>query len=102
MKENAELLKENPSWKVVVEGYADVRGSDAYNLRLAQRRADATKAYLVKLGVSPDRIEAVGKGETSKFAAGSTAQAFQLNRRSHFIVMGSGSAPGARLIIIKQ
>jgi peptidoglycan-associated lipoprotein len=98
LEEDADTLKKNPNVTIVVEGYADIRGTNAYNLRLAQRRANATKAYLVKLGVDPSRIQAVSRGETSKFAAGSTEESFQLNRRSHFIpTKPSASLPGARI-----
>ncbi|MER3446168.1 MAG: hypothetical protein C4291_04710 [Candidatus Dadabacteria bacterium] len=97
LQEDAEILKKNPNVTIVIEGYADIRGTSAYNLRLAQRRANATKAYLVKLGIDPSRIQAVSRGETSKFAAGSTEEAFQLNRRAHFIPTKPGASPGARI-----
>jgi OmpA-OmpF porin, OOP family len=48
---------------VVITGYTDRIGSDAYNLRLSQRRADAVKAYLVSKGVSPTRLSTIGKGK---------------------------------------
>lgn len=48
---------------IVVTGYTDRIGSDAYNLRLSQRRADAVRDYLVAHGIPPGRIEAVGKGK---------------------------------------
>ncbi|GBD38835.1 Peptidoglycan-associated lipoprotein [bacterium HR37] len=99
LQQNAEILKANPDLRIVIEGYADIRGPAAYNLRLAQRRADAAKAYLVRLGIDPARIEAVGKGETTKFAAGTTEEAYQLNRRAHFIPLKPGAAPGARIIL---
>ncbi len=90
-------MKENPNVNILIEGYADIRGTDEYNLRLAQRRADATKAFLVKLGVDPTRIEAASRGETSRFAPGNEEEAYQLNRRAHFIPMRPGSIPGARI-----
>src|SRR3990172_6078069 len=43
LQENADVLKNNPNVTMVIEGYADIRGTPAYNLRLAQRRADAAK-----------------------------------------------------------
>ncbi len=97
LQENAEVLKNNPGMTVVIEGYADIRGSDAYNLGLAQRRANSAKAYLVNLGVDPSRIQTTSQGETTKFAAGSTEDAYQLNRRAQFVPVNSGAAPGARI-----
>jgi|SRR3990170_2146529 len=85
--ENAEILKNNPDISVVIEGYTDIRGTPEYNLRLAQRRADATKGYLVKLGVDPSRIITASGGETTQFAAGTTEEAYQLNNRADFFVV---------------
>lgn len=48
---------------VVIEGHTDVRGSDAYNLRLSQRRAMAVRSYLVAQGIDAVRLRAVGYGE---------------------------------------
>jgi peptidoglycan-associated lipoprotein len=91
-------LKKNPNVTVVIEGYADIRGTPAYNLRLAQRRADATKAYLVKLGIDPSRITTASGGETQQFGAGTTEESYQLNRRAHFTpTKPSASLPGARI-----
>ncbi len=97
LQENAEVLNNNAGMTIVIEGYADIRGSDAYNLGLAQRRADSAKAYLVNLGVDPNRIQTVTEGETSKFAAGSSEDAYQLNRRAQFVPVNPGAAPGARI-----
>ena len=48
---------------ILTTGYADRIGSDAYNLKLSQRRADAVKAYLVQKGVDAALIKSEGKGE---------------------------------------
>ena len=101
LRENAEILIQNPDMYILIEGYADIRGTDEYNLRLAQRRADATKAFLVSLGVAPSRITTASGGETTQFGAGTTEEAYQLNRRAHFIPVRPGSMPGARIFLKK-
>src|SRR3954454_5717787 len=52
----AELLNQNPGYKVRVEGNTDYIGSNRYNERLGQRRADAVKAFLVKYGARDSQI----------------------------------------------
>ncbi|MGE5443621.1 MAG: OmpA family protein [Ignavibacteriales bacterium] len=84
LREDAEIMKNNPGVLVVIEGYCDTRGTEEYNLALGQRRADSVKAYIVGLGVSPSKLEAVSKGETEQWAPGSTEEAYQQNRRAHF------------------
>ncbi len=83
LKEDAEIMRNNPGVFVVIEGYCDTRGTEEYNLALGQRRADSVKAYLVGLGVSPSKLEAVSKGETEQWAPGNTEEAYQQNRRAH-------------------
>jgi peptidoglycan-associated lipoprotein len=85
LEQNAKILKDNPDVNVVIEGYCDIRGTEEYNLALGQRRAEATKNYLVRLGVSPTRIQAVSRGETTQWAEGTSEDAYQQNRRAHFI-----------------
>lgn len=102
LDENADVINSKPSISVIIEGYADIRGSSAYNLRLAQRRADAAKAYLVRKGIDTSRIQTTSGGETTQFAAGSTEDSYQLNRRAHFVpTMGPTSSLGARIIFVE-
>lgn len=98
LEENAGVLSADPSMTVLIEGYADIRGTPAYNLALAQRRADSTKAFLVQLGIDPSRITTASGGETEQFGPGTTEEAYQLNRRAHFVVTSPMAKVGARLI----
>lgn len=60
----AKKLKDNPAMRIRIEGYASTPGTEAYNLVLSQRRADALKKLLVeKYGIDTGRIVAIGKGE---------------------------------------
>lgn len=58
------ILNDNPTWKVELGSHTDARGSDAYNIRLSQKRSDSAVGYIVKNGIAKDRIIAKGYGET--------------------------------------
>src|SRR5262249_39547419 len=77
----AEQLRAKPGARVAVEGYTDSGGSDAYNLKLSQRRAEAVMHYLVRKGVPADRLTARGFGKANPVATNSTAEGRALNRR---------------------
>ena len=68
LDEAAQILADNPSVRVTIEGHTDSKGSDAYNQRLSERRANAVKRYLVSKGIASDRLETVGKGEKEPIA----------------------------------
>jgi peptidoglycan-associated lipoprotein len=83
---NAELLKKNPRWVVTIEGHCDERGTAEYNLALGERRAIAVKTFLVSLGISPDRVRTISYGKEFPFDPAKTDEAFQKNRRGHFVI----------------
>jgi outer membrane protein OmpA-like peptidoglycan-associated protein len=83
------ILRDNPTIRVRIAGHTDSKGSDEYNMKLSQSRADAVKAYLVQNGsVDASRIESVGKGEIEPIATNDTDEGRSLNRRIEFIVLG--------------
>lgn len=94
LDQNANIIRSsgNKFQVVVIEGYCDIRGTEEYNLALGQRRADSAANYLIGLGISPSKVQAVSRGETEQFAAGTTEYDYQQNRRAHFVpAVGSPS-----------
>jgi OOP family OmpA-OmpF porin len=65
LKRNIQLLKENPRTHVRIAGYTSASGSEEYNRKLSERRANAVKDYLINEGIiTADRLSIVGYGET--------------------------------------
>jgi peptidoglycan-associated lipoprotein len=85
LSKTADFLKNYPQIKVNIEGHCDERGSTEYNLALGDRRANATKQYLVSLGISADRITTVSYGKEKPFCMESNEACWQQNRRGHFV-----------------
>ena len=84
--EAARVLKDNPSVKVSVDGYTDSIGSDAYNLRLSERRAQTVADNLVAGGISKSRLHVQGFGKTHPIADNKTKGGRALNRRVEIVV----------------
>jgi outer membrane protein OmpA-like peptidoglycan-associated protein len=69
LRENIQLLKDNPNAKVRIAGYTSLRGTEAYNQLLSERRAEAVEAFLIEEGgIDPARLTAIGYGETHPLA----------------------------------
>jgi peptidoglycan-associated lipoprotein len=85
IQKNVDYLKRWPSTRIMIEGHADSRGTNEYNLALAERRAAAVRDYLVSLGVPADRVTIVSKGEEQPFCTEEAESCWQQNRRGHFI-----------------
>jgi outer membrane protein OmpA-like peptidoglycan-associated protein len=85
------FLKEYPNVKVEIGGHTDSRGSDAYNLKLSQARAEAVRDYLIKVhNISPDRLIAKGYGERRLVVyPEKTEEDYQMNRRVEFTILGT-------------
>jgi peptidoglycan-associated lipoprotein len=71
---------------LTVEGHCDERGTDAYNMALGERRAEAAKAFLVNLGVNPSQISTISYGEERPADPGNTEEAWAKNRRASFVL----------------
>ena len=95
----AEFLKRSPR-PVSIEGYTDSRGSPKKNQALSEKRARAVADYLASQGVPADRLQAVGKGESSPIASNSTSSGRAENRRVEIVLqrpsetgLGGSSGP---------
>jgi len=86
LRELASYLSENDA-KVIVEGHCDERGTNEYNLGLGDRRANASKQYLVASGVSANKIETISYGEEKPQCEEKTESCWSKNRRAHFVVL---------------
>jgi peptidoglycan-associated lipoprotein len=87
LKKNAEFMKKNPQYKYLIEGHCDERGSNEYNIALGERRANATKKFLIGLGVDADRMITKSWGEEKPLDLGKTEAAYALNRRAEFFAI---------------
>ena len=84
-----EILKNYPNTKFSVEGHTDSDGSDAYNQKLSENRADAVKNALVNRGINADNLTTVGFGETKPVATNKTKAGKAKNRRTEVKSLGS-------------
>jgi outer membrane protein OmpA-like peptidoglycan-associated protein len=84
----AGILATHPDLRIEIEGHTDSTGSDEYNQRLSERRADSVRGYLSEQGISRAVVGTVGFGKTRPVATNGTAAGRQLNRRVEIIVSG--------------
>lgn len=82
---NADILRNNTDMNIVIEGHCDERGTDEYNLALGERRAQAAREYLVRLGIDAARINVISYGEERPVAPGHDEESWALNRRGEFV-----------------
>lgn len=93
LENNAKLLADNPSLKVILEGHCDERGTVEYNMALGAERARAVKAMLAALGIPSSRVSTISYGEEIPLDMGHDEGAYATNRRVHFALDGSGQVP---------
>lgn len=87
LQAQAQYFARYPQITFTIEGHADERGTREYNLALGERRADAAKAYLVSLGVAPNRISVVSYGKERPVALASNESAWAQNRRAASVII---------------
>ena len=83
---NAQWLKSNPTYLVLIEGHCDERGTNEYNIALGQHRAKSVMDYLVSQGVLASRITTISYGEERPLCTEHTEDCWGKNRRAHFLV----------------
>ena len=88
----ADVLVQNPTRSVLVEGFTDSTGGSAHNQELSERRANAVRAALLEMGVGADRVAIRGYGEAYPVAPNDTAGNKQLNRRVEIVLSNEGGA----------
>lgn len=78
-----DILANYPNQKLLVEGNADERGSEEYNLALGDRRARAAQEFLVQMGIPAAQLSLVSYGKERPICTDKTEDCWQRNRRAH-------------------
>ena len=84
LDEKVEVFRANPSMTIVIRGYTDVVGTDAYNMALGERRAQAARDYIVSRGIASSRIIIQSRGERQQIPNTPGAAGQAPNRRAVF------------------
>jgi outer membrane protein OmpA-like peptidoglycan-associated protein len=87
LDEIAQVLKEVPEMRLVIEGHTDSIGDATVNKQLSQKRADAVRDYLISRGTNADRVTAVGYGEERPIADNGSESGREKNRRVEFKIV---------------
>lgn len=89
LEELLKLMNENQTIKIELSSYTDNKGSDDYNLKLSQERAQSVVDYLISKGISKERLVAKGYGESKPISDNDTETGRQMNRRTEFEVLSN-------------
>lgn len=84
------VLRANPAVRIRIDGNADERGSDEYNLTLGMRRAQAARKYLIDHGIDAGRIDVASNGEEKPVCQGHDESCWKQNRRDEFFILAGG------------
>ncbi len=86
LQDIAVFMNQNPSIKILIEGYCDWKGTPAYNKSLGDRRATSVRDYLTDLGIESARIEIISMGDEMATPNADPTTA-GLERKAHFVVL---------------
>src|SRR5690606_25370896 len=87
------MMQQNPNIRVEISGHTDNIGTQAYNMFLSRKRAEAVKDFLTGKGIDGRRIKATGYGESRPLASNDDErEGRELNRRGEFLVIGQSPA----------
>jgi len=86
LKADLDFLQAHPTFRILISGHCDERGSEDYNLALGTNRANDVRTELQKLGIAADRIRTVSYGKEKPFCTDANEQCWQQNRRAHFVL----------------
>jgi outer membrane protein OmpA-like peptidoglycan-associated protein len=92
----AEVLKADPQRTVLVEGFTDSTGADAYNQTLSTERADAVRVALLAQGIAATRVVSRGYGKANPVGSNDTAAGRQMNRRVEIVLSDESGQIKAR------
>lgn len=81
LEEDVRILKNNSNYNISIEGHCDIRGSDAYNQKLSERRAKSVFDHFVSQGIAPNRMTTVGYGRTRPLVPNTSEENMYKNRR---------------------
>ncbi|MFH1139225.1 MAG: peptidoglycan-associated lipoprotein Pal [Pseudomonadota bacterium] len=87
LRRKAEFMAASGTVTAEVQGHCDERGTEAYNMALGDRRANAAKNFMESLGVAPDRMTTVSYGEEKPLTDGHDEAAWSQNRRAQFVIL---------------
>ena len=82
LEKQARWLQQYNRYSFTIEGHADERGTREYNIALGERRATATKSYLVSLGIPESRVSTISYGKERPAVVGNDESAWSQNRRA--------------------
>jgi len=81
LDELVKILQQYEGANLLIEGYTDSQGDDAFNLTLSQKRTESVKKYLIEKGIRESRLTSIGYGETKPIADNNTSAGRAKNRR---------------------